>query len=107
MRASAGTTSTCGRMNVPGCGDPMGMTDRPDGIPADALTDDDLRRELAHLHETRHDTVLAGSESALENHTRRMFELEAEFLRRLPGEAAPDPMRTRAGSRSNAAGSPG
>jgi hypothetical protein len=84
------------------------MTDRSHGIPAKTLSDDDLRRELAHLHETRHDTVLGGSESALENHTHRMFELEEEFLRRLPGEAAPDPMRTRAGSRSNATGgSPG
>ncbi|MGI5128769.1 DUF6158 family protein [Pseudonocardia sp. CA-107938] len=83
------------------------MTDRSEGVPAATLSDDDLRRELAHLHETRHDTVIAGSESALENHTRRMLELEEEFLRRLPGEAAPDPMRTRAGRRRDAAGSSG
>jgi hypothetical protein len=75
------------------------MTDRPHGVPPDQLTDEDLRRELAHLHATRHDTVLAGSESALDTHTRRMLALEQEFIRRFPEEAAPDPLRTRAGSR--------
>jgi len=36
--------------------------DRSHGIPPGQLADDDLRRELAHLHETRHDTVLAGQQ---------------------------------------------
>jgi hypothetical protein len=63
------------------------------------LADDDLRREMTHLHTTRHDTVLGGTEDALQVHTTRMLALEAEFLRRLPDEAAPDPRRTRAGSR--------
>ena len=75
------------------------MALRPRGIPAEELTDDDLRRELEHLHATRHDTVLDGSESALEAHTERMLALEHEFLRRFPEEAAPDPRRTRAGIR--------
>jgi hypothetical protein len=75
------------------------MTDRAHGVSPDQLTDDDLRRELTHLHETRHDTVLGGSESALHTHTRRMLELEQEFIRRFPDDAAPDPLRTRAGSR--------
>lgn len=75
------------------------MTDRTAGIPADQLCDEDLRRELAHLHATRHDTVLGGSESALETHTRRMLALEQEFISRFPEDAAPDPLRTRAGSR--------
>ena len=66
------------------------MTDRAHGISPDQLTDDDLRRELTHLHETRHDTVLAGSESALATHTRRMLALEQEFIRRFPEEAAPE-----------------
>jgi hypothetical protein len=78
------------------------MTDRSHGIPPAELNDADLHRELAHLHETRHDTVLEGSESALENHTTRMLALEREFLRRFPAEGAPDPRRTRAGSRENA-----
>jgi hypothetical protein len=67
------------------------------GIPASDLADDDLDRELAHLHETRHDTFLNGTEDALEAHTRRMLELEAEYLRRFPERAAPDPARVRAG----------
>jgi len=72
------------------------------GVAPQELEDDDLRRELAHLHDTRHETLLRGSESALEAHTERMLALEREFLRRFPAEAAPDPQRTRAGSRENA-----
>jgi hypothetical protein len=69
------------------------------GVPASQLTDDALERDLKHLHETRHETFLNGSEDALEAHTSRMFELEAEYLRRFPDRVAPDPARTRAGSR--------
>jgi hypothetical protein len=72
------------------------------GVPAEQLDDDDLRRELEHLHETRHATFLGGSQSALEHHTERMLALEADFLRRFPLEGAPDPQRTRAGSRDGA-----
>ncbi|MDP9434925.1 MAG: DUF6158 family protein [Actinomycetota bacterium] len=68
------------------------------GVPAEALADDALERELAHLHETRHDTFLHGSDDALEFHTRRTQELEAEYLRRNP-DRVPDARRTRAGSR--------
>ncbi len=78
------------------------MAKRPHGIPPQELGDDDLRRELQHLHETRHDTLVDGAEAALEAHTERMLALEQEFLRRFPAEGAPDPMRTRAGSRHNA-----
>jgi hypothetical protein len=78
------------------------MTEHPHGIEPSDLSDEDLRREMAHLHETRHDTVLDGSEDALETHTSRMLSLEQEFLRRLPEEGAPDPRRTRAGSREAA-----
>ena len=66
------------------------------GIPASQLSDDDLERELAHLHETRHETFLNGTEDALEMHTSRMLELEQEYLRRFPDRAAPDPARVRA-----------
>jgi hypothetical protein len=83
-------------------GHSCGMTDRSHGIDPQELADDDLHRELAHIHETRHDTLLGGSESALEAHTQRMFALEREFLRRFPEESAPDPGRTRAGSREHA-----
>jgi hypothetical protein len=70
----------------------------PYGIPAADLSDDDLRREVTHLHEIRHDAMLDASEDAFETHTRRMLELEAEFISRFPREAAPAPSRTRAGS---------
>ena len=78
------------------------MTDRSSGISASDLSDDDLRRQTLHLHETRTHTLLTGSESALQAHTERMLALEQEFLRRFPREGAPDPLRTRAGSRENA-----
>jgi len=78
------------------------MTDRSHGIAPDELADDDLRREVSHLHETRHETLLHGSESALRAHTERMLALEQEFLRRFPQDSAPDPQRTRAGSREHA-----
>jgi hypothetical protein len=79
-----------------------GMTDPSPGIDPRNLADEDLRREVAHLHETRHETLLHGSESALRMHTERMLALEREFLRRFPQDSAPDPMRTRAGSRKKA-----
>ena len=66
------------------------------GVPPEQLRDDDLDRELAHLHETRHETFLNGTEDALENHTERMFALEKEYLRRFPERVAPDPARVRA-----------
>jgi hypothetical protein len=78
------------------------MTQQRHGPDPAHLSDADLRRELKHLHETRHDTVLGGTQDALETHTRRMFSLEEEFLLRFPLEAAPDPRRTRAGSRKAA-----
>jgi uncharacterized protein DUF6158 len=69
------------------------------GIAPIDLSDEDLRRELAHLHQTRHDTLLGASEDALDTHTERMLAMESEFLRRFPRDGAPDPARTRAGSR--------
>jgi hypothetical protein len=75
------------------------MTDDLQGIDPPRLDDEDLRRELAHLHSTRHDTMLGGSRDALATHTRRTLAMETEFLRRFPDDGAPDPLRTRAGSR--------
>lgn len=69
------------------------------GVPPADLSDDDLEREVTHLHETRHETFLHGSEDALEAHTGRMLALEEEYLRRFPERAAPDPMRVRATNR--------
>jgi hypothetical protein len=54
------------------------------GVDPATLPDRDLLRELRHLHDTRHDTFLFGSDGALAVHTRRTAELEAEYLRRYP-----------------------
>jgi hypothetical protein len=70
------------------------------GVPAADLDDEAVRREMTHLHQTRHDVVLGGSEDALNTHTARMLELEQEYLRRFADEGSPDPLRTRAGSRA-------
>ncbi|GAA2353713.1 hypothetical protein Cme02nite_46200 [Catellatospora methionotrophica] len=64
------------------------------GIPAAALSNHELSRELASLHRTRHDTFVHGSDSALANHDHRSRELELEYLRRFP-ERDPDPRRLR------------
>ena len=68
------------------------------GVPARELTDEALERELEHLHETRHDTFLHGSEDALSFHTPRTTELEEEYLRRNPDRVV-DARRTRTGNR--------
>jgi hypothetical protein len=68
------------------------------GVEPTALTDEALERELAHLHETRHDTFLHGSEDALQVHTARTDALEEEYLRRNPDRVV-DARRTRHGSR--------
>ena len=68
------------------------------GVPAEQLTDEALERELKHLHETRHDTFLHGSEDALAFHTKRTAELEEEYLRRNPDRVI-DARRPRPGSR--------
>jgi uncharacterized protein DUF6158 len=79
------------------------MPRRPEGIAPSELEDEDLRQELGSLHRTREDTFLNGSEQSLEEHTRRMLELEEEFLRRFPRETEPAARRTRAGARGRPA----
>lgn len=69
-----------------------------EGVAPSDLSEDDLRRELAHMHETRHTTFLHGSQDALDAHTRRTAQLEQEFLRRHP-EREVDPDRLRSGAR--------
>jgi Family of unknown function (DUF6158) len=64
------------------------------GVDPRELTGEELLRELASLHETRHDTLRHGSDAALMHHNRRMAELEGEYLRRYP-EREVDPQRLR------------
>ena len=70
----------------------------PHGVPAAELADADLLRELTHLHETRNQTFLHGSDDALAAHTRRTRELEEDYLRRNPARHV-DPERLRSGAR--------
>ncbi|WP_344610200.1 DUF6158 family protein [Dactylosporangium salmoneum] len=80
----------------------LGAQDRadaaPPGVRAEALSDDDLSRELAHLHETRDETFRHGPARALEHHDQRTAELEAEWVRRYPDRAV-EPRRLRDGAR--------
>lgn len=64
------------------------------GIDPSTLDVEDLLRELRSLHDTRHETLRHGSDDALENHNRRMLELEKEYLRRFPQREV-DPARLR------------
>ena len=68
------------------------------GVPPSKLSEQDLRRELEHVHSTRHETFLHGSHDALDAHTWRTAELEAEYLRRFPAREV-DPERLRSGAR--------
>jgi hypothetical protein len=78
-------------------------TDRT-GIPARDLSDDDLMRELASVHRTRHTTLRHGSDPSLTHHDERMAELEQEYLRRFPDREI-DPERLAEGARQR--GTPG
>jgi hypothetical protein len=69
-----------------------------EGIAPEDLTEDDLLRELASLHRTRHETFLHSSPQALWRHTERTAELEAEYVRRHP-EREIQPARLRSGAR--------
>jgi hypothetical protein len=75
------------------------MTARTRGVPGKELDDDELREELHSLYRTREETFLNGSDDALMEHTKRMLELENEFMRRFPRETRPARRRTRAGAR--------
>lgn len=68
------------------------------GVPAPELADEDLFRELEQLHQTRMHTLRHGSDDALENSTRRINELEQDYLRRFPQREV-DPDRLRSGAR--------
>ena len=77
-----------------GEGDQLQPATGAQGVPAADLADKDLLRELGSVHRTRDDTLRHGSDEALETHTTRSSELEAEYLRRFPGREI-DPNRLR------------
>ena len=84
------------------------LTQEPDpqsrdepGVPAVDLTDDDLVREMAQLHRTRHETLRHGSAQALVRHSERLGDLEAEYISRFPlREVEPERLRSGARDRS-------
>lgn len=77
----------------------MGQNRGMAGVDPADLTDDDLFRELEHLHETRSTTLRHGSDDALSAHTERTKALEEEYLRRYPTREV-DPERLREGARA-------
>lgn len=76
-------------------------SDGATGVEPERLTDDDLLREMRRLHDTRHETLRHGSDDALDAHTARTGDLEAEYLRRFPQREV-DPSRLRSGARERA-----
>ncbi|WP_433333184.1 DUF6158 family protein [Spirillospora sp. CA-294931] len=69
------------------------------GVAPDALSDEKLLVELGHLYDTRLDALRHAASQAFSEHTHRMNQLEAEYLRRRPGREI-DPERLRAGARA-------
>jgi len=53
-----------------------------EGIPGADLSDEDLERELRHVHEKRHDIFVEGTVDQLRNHGLRTAELERAYLER-------------------------
>lgn len=56
----------------------------PTGRPAAELSDEELETQGKQLHDSRNWMFLHGSAAQFETHTRRMLELEQEYLRRFP-----------------------
>ncbi len=56
----------------------------PAGRPAGDLSDEELETQGKQLHDSRNWVFLHGTAAAFETHTRRMLELEQEYLRRFP-----------------------
>jgi hypothetical protein len=72
----------------------MPASDEALGVDPAELPAEVLLRELRNLHATRYETLRHGSDDALANHTRRLVELESEYLRRYPQREV-DPARLR------------
>ncbi|MFE9929158.1 DUF6158 family protein [Streptomyces sp. NPDC005533] len=78
------------------------MTEHDGGPAARNLEEGKLLKELEAIHRTRHETLLHGSDDALVTHTKRMNELEHEYVRRHP-QRAQTAGRTRSGARARGA----
>lgn len=71
------------------------------GVDPRELSEEDLLRELKHLHETRSEVLFHGPADAFAHHTSRTRELETEYIRRHPQRDV-DPDRLRSGARERA-----
>ncbi|MEO5711157.1 MAG: DUF6158 family protein [Nocardioidaceae bacterium] len=60
------------------------MTEVPTGRPAAELSDEELATQGKQLHDSRNWVFLHGSAAQFATHTRRMLELEQEYLTRFP-----------------------
>jgi hypothetical protein len=72
------------------------MTEITTGRPAADLSDDELETQGKQLHDSRNWVFLHGTAAQFETHTKRMLELEQEYLHR-------HPKRTWQGSEADAA----
>ena len=54
------------------------------GRPASELSDEELEAQGKQLHDSRNHVFLHGTAAQFDNHTKRMLELEQEYLRRHP-----------------------
>ncbi len=87
-------------MTTPSTDPRTGATADPTGVvtgrPATELSDEELEAQGKQLHDSRNWVFLHGSAAQFETHTRRMLELEQEYLTRFP-------KRTRQGLEGEAA----
>ena len=60
------------------------MSEQYEGVPASELSDEELERQGVAAHSSRHWVFLHGTREQYETHTRRMLQLEREYLRRHP-----------------------
>lgn len=58
-----------------------------DGVPAERLSDDLLRHELAQLKRVQDEIESTGTDAQRANHAARLRDLETEFVRRHGSEA--------------------
>lgn len=72
----------------------MDRQDTPAEHPTAALDDQEVLSDLDTLYQRRLTTLRHGAEAAVESSTRRIAELEQEYLRRFPDREV-DPARVR------------
>lgn len=72
----------------------MDRQDTPAEHPTASLPDEEVLRDLETLYQRRLSTLRHGADTAIEASTRRIAELEQEYLRRFPDREV-DPARLR------------